>query len=437
MLIGSAAVSDLVAASKSGDWTNFALTETVGEEQVATPANAFWFAQSSSRNNPLYAALQQEGLFLLGGLGEATIPAGPFTAAQIDVRENSWYGTERGIPPLIVSGLACFIQSGGADIRGIQWTEAQRKYEATSLRELTGDVFTRAIDMAGREGTGELAATVYIVDEDGSLATLEIRQTDPRIAWTVWDTGAAERPYRDGRNLKLDVEITDRVLAVTVSGERTLFLVERGGEVRLEELGERGDERPLLDLERVLLREPGTYSSADGPQDDEEFWVRGRTDDRGRRPWTRVEDGWRPDPWELVFYSGGTPEQNGWKWRDENDNFEPTSFQHATDLLIGRPYRMVLETVPFAKPSQSGTRLSVLKSRIFGLVVIYLGAKPQEVEVNLNNVGGGREARADEASDVATPVAYGSTSGWKRRTTVRLDVKYHCHLAALTYRASG
>ena len=358
VLAGGIPIPDLVLASRVGtsaeldslpSWQNFAQTETVGDEEVATEASGFFFEQSTGRNNPFVAMLQQEGLFLFGTEGEANVPAGPFTRTQAQIRENSWYGVERGIQPLIASGLTCFIQDGGQDLRGFAWTEAQRKYDAASLREVAGNIFTVAVSMAVRESTDLTAPTVFVVDEGGGAAVMSLRQTPPQIAWTVWSTGGAYERDIPNDDLRR-TEDPDKFLGVASQGSEVLFLVERGDEVFVERLGMRDEGADCLDAG-------------------------------------------------------------------------------------GRPFWATIETVPLLKPSQSGTRLSVLKSRIFGVVCLWEGVVPDEVYIHLQEATG-RRPRASESGQ-ASAEAYGSLSGWRRRTTVRLDLRRQCRLAGMSFRASG
>ena len=219
VLVGSAAVPDLVMASKVSDVepgsldesppVDFALEE---ENGIATPASGFWFEQVSARGNAFHAVIQQEGLFILGDAGESAVPAGPFTAAQVEIRENSWYGTERGLLPLIVGGLVMFVQAGGRDMRGINWDEIQRKYVARSLLERAGQIFGKAVDVTYSISSGQRPDSAYVVDEDGSVSVLVL----PHAAWSKWETG-------DGK-----------FVGVAAPGGHHVFLVERNGVVGVE-----------------------------------------------------------------------------------------------------------------------------------------------------------------------------------------------------------
>ena len=221
VLVGSTAVPDLVLASRVGNVetgeldespaVDFAVTEANG---VATPASGFWFEQVSGQGNEFHAIIQQEGLFVLGSQGESAVPAGPFTAAQVEIRENSSYGTERGFLPLIVGGLVMFVQAGADDIRGINWDEVQRKYVASSMLTRAGAIFRNAVEVAYSVSSGRRPDSAYVVDADGSVAVLVL----PHAAWSTWETGGEGEGFR----------------GLVAPGGNHVFLVERDGELGVE-----------------------------------------------------------------------------------------------------------------------------------------------------------------------------------------------------------
>ena len=237
VLVGSAAVPDLVLASAVSDVEPGSLDESPPldfaietEGGVATPASGFWFEQVSARGNAFNAVIQQEGLFILGDQGASNIPAGPFTAAQVEIRENGWEGTKRGLPPLIVGGLVLYVQALGDDIRGINWNEVERKYVAQSMLARAGTIFRRAVAVASSISQGRRPDTAYVVDGDGGVAVLVL----PHGAWSRWETGGAD----------------DRFLDMAVPGGRHMFVVERAGEVAVEYFA---DEDPVPET----WRDPG------------------------------------------------------------------------------------------------------------------------------------------------------------------------------------
>lgn len=320
VLLGSSAISDLVMASRiGGERTDFRVASTdrtparaaaspvperlayAGGDPIvdpenppkdenddprpftATPADGFWFQQTSSRSNTFHAAIQQQGLFIFGDIGEANVPGGPFTAQEVVIRENSWYGTEIGRTVLIVGGLVTFIQKGGKDVRGVNWSEQDRKYVAPSLLVLSGNLFDRAVDMSFAPSRDRRSDTIYIVGEsahpelDGQLATMLLRHQEPFYAWSRWHT--------EGRVIG----------GASPLGSRC-FLVERGGNplegmdgvVALETLDE--DDTDNLDAAVVVPALPvntpeGLPYTAYGDLPASAAWMEGLTDLDGLEFW--------------------------------------------------------------------------------------------------------------------------------------------------------
>ena len=343
VLAGSTTISDLVMASTVGDHTDFrlgsttpltaraagdglpAITQEEAEASVdengdpkpiinpesplqwtdaqgdmhdlswsSTPADGFWFQQTSSRQNSFHFIIQQEGMFIFGDLGEATVPSGAGGAAafipdNVVIRENSWYGTELGRTVLIVGGLVVFIQKGGQDVRGIEWSEERSKYDAPSLITLAGNLFDRAVDMSFAPSKDRRSDTVYVIGEsnnvelDGQLGVLLLRYGDPRFAWARWRT-------------------VGKILGGAAPLGHRVFLVERGGDpasavegtVALETLAPDGtdDLDAAYGMDVVVSRTDNDIPIlAYGPLPDTAAWMDGLTDLDGLIVWLVDEDG--------------------------------------------------------------------------------------------------------------------------------------------------
>ena len=236
VMVGSGAIPSMIVASRSGDWTDMAVGYTTDGDPVVLPSetsvpvkaadNGFWVQNTSGRGNAFHGLLQQEGMFIFGDQGESVVPAGAFTEDDVEVRENSWFGSERGRTPIIAGGVAVFLQAGGEDIRGIAWTEAEAKYIAQSLLTHAGAVFDRAVDMTFQISTGRHGDTVFVIDENGDMATMLLRVGAPFPAWSRWTLRENVRAPSQG----------DRVIGAAAPAGQSVFLVERNGEVGVETL---------------------------------------------------------------------------------------------------------------------------------------------------------------------------------------------------------
>lgn len=526
VLIGSSAISDLVLASKiGGDRTDFRLASTdatraraavpsatppvtarlayAGGEAVVDPENppvdengdardftatdsdGFWFQQTSSRSNTFHATIQQEGLFIFGDLGEANVPAGPFNANEVVIRENSWYGTEIGRTVLIVGGLIVFIQKGGHDIRGVNWSEQDRKYVAPSLLTLSGNLFDRAVDMSFAPSRDRRSDTIYLVGEsdnevlNGQLAVMLLRHQEPFYAWSRWHT--------EGRIIG----------GASPLGNRC-FLVERNGVVGLETLDT--DETDSLDAAVVVStaaapardgggayiryqRLPREAQYLDGLTDLDglEFWhidkgeppfeqgrgtvtVTERSEIERRNelqvaddePVLRVDNGlvqerYLDEAGELAWRRLPVPNQDLDAFADGR-----------VSGVLGFGYTRSVETLPFVARKQTGTSTRLRPARVMEVVTdMILPAGLQipvgvdrsvleqllrigETTVSLVSVsrGRGREREIRRAPrlrrlDTSQIVScrYGGRAGFRDRLAVKVESTRHIVLAGLAYRA--
>ena len=466
VLAGSSAISDLVLASRAGsERTDFRLATTDattnedgdtvpgvavtdpddppgGADFTATAADGFWLQQTSSRQNTFHAMIQQQGLFLFGDIGEASIPAGAFTAAEVTIRENSWHGTEPGQAAVIVGGLVVFIQKDGQDVRAINWSEQDRKYIASSLLQHAGVLFEKAVDMTYAPSKGNRGDTIYVVGEseqvslDGQMAVMSIRHEEPFYAWSKWAT--------NGRILGAAAPLGNRV-----------FLVERGGDssqsvpgvVALETLDEPGtdnldasyrtpaitetapDNETGLPTERVVFRALDTaatlgtewlqgLSDLDGlavwevenreggavvPLDTDALRgrVQGLPDDE---PVLRVGTIVEPAPQPVAAGAPLTRErrvlQVRTRYNEERpedpldwSRLGPSASVEGWDAVVGFPYLRRVETLPFVARKQTGTQSRVRPVRMLDCTVDFilpvgyeLPDQPDETLVRLGQV---------------------------------------------------
>lgn len=415
VLAGTATISDLLMVSKTGVWDDMRIGID-NEQGVPVPeeggVSGFWLQQVSSRTNTFSRMVQQDGLLIFGDLGEAVIPQDIFNAERTAIRENSWYGSDVGRTPLIVSGNVVFIQSGGRDLRIFNFNEVEGKYLAPSLLDRSGQVFTRALDMTYTPSHRRKADTVYVVDDEGRVPVMVMKLSEPTHAWGIWETGPD----------------THRVLAAAAPLGRLVFLVERNGTVSLETLAS-DDAGQVLD--GIVVRQTGE-------DEDEGFgtpvppatWGNVDATDIGApRVLIRSMDGTirlYDDP--VTVASGafvGMPA------------FEDV--QPGDVLEIGWPYDRIVETLPFVANTQSGTRRSVTKSRILDVAVDFAeGATPAEVAIGV----GGRVKQSPVRTamrDTSTinRRRFGGRAGWKDRVAVRMVFSEPVEIAGMATKAVG
>ena len=246
VLIGSGIVPDAMAASRVGKWTDFRfgvlqdtdnptmvtpVNDVVADADITrfvkTPADGFWLYAGTGRGGEFHALLKQEGLFVFGRLGESVVPPGLFAAATAEVRENSWYGSERGRTPVIAGGLTIFVQRGGEDVRAMNWSEEERKYLAVSMLSQAGTIpFRKARDMTYRGSRGRDPDLLFVVDEDGSVGVASLHLLE-MVAWSRWS-------FRLNPPGQPDTASDGKVRAAATPLGELAFLTERDGEIALE-----------------------------------------------------------------------------------------------------------------------------------------------------------------------------------------------------------
>ena len=456
VLAGGGAVPDMLAMSRTGNWIDFRLgvdgdgapvvgvnpggtpilaDGSTGDEFTTNAADGFWFQQVSGRGNRFHALLQQEGLFVLGDVGESAVPAGPFTPAETQIRENSWYGSDLGRTPVIAGGLVVFLQHGGNDVRAIAWNEVQRKYLAPSLLTLAGAVFEKARDMTFRPSAGRRGDTVYVIDEDGTMAVMLIRIGEEVPAWSRWTT--------DGRILAGAAPLGNLVLAV-----------ERNGQTALEWL--RPDGEDARDAQETVELTP----AGDGYAATLPAWMEGLTNEA----LSIVEEGdetlvSRSDT-EVFRVRNGALEVE----TTPGDYVPMTPGPGTLRALVGMPYIRALQTVSFVARKQQGSQTRVRPSRIIDCAVDYVipaNARPglagrrdnlrlAEVLIGAGEVslaivpksrrGGRRVVKVKRGRLVTNEIVsfrYSGVLGWRDRIALELEADRHVSIAGISYRAAA
>ena len=486
VLAGGGSIGDLVLASKSEEWDDFS-TGTLDrstEVVTTTDADGFWFQQVSATNVTFHAMAQQEGLFIFGDIAESYVPAGPFTAAQAEVRSNSAHGSDIGRSIVIAGSQVLFLQRDGRDLRMLDWTEEQRKYLAPSALTLSGNVFGTARDMTYEASRDLYADQVYVIGEPENrnrsvIGVASLKDIPPRIAWTKWETQGA-------------------VLAVTSVLGNTVFLVERLGEVGLERL----DESRTLELDAAIVFDGGVPPGPPlGPNDPTVEWNGPWRDHIVLPYWMRGSDlevklYWRVYPpntpiWEnsdivnipIIVDNTGFPradvetDLNEYQARLAGVGRLPDP-EPGSRVEVGIEFYRDFETLPFIARTGTGNKLALRHSRIMDIGVdtvvegdvserrynfieykIYdphqLGTNPQDSSIPDEDLGWGNWIRpwmqdpkwidVWKAEELARDTDHifrlepkdDGVRGWRDRNTIKMRFRHRVDISGVTYRAVG
>ena len=465
VLAGSSAIPDLILASRTTQWTDFRLASdssgdpltqipTDGSDFSRSDSDGFWFQQTTGRGNEFHGLLQQEGLFILGNVGESIVPASRFIQSQVEIRENSWYGSQKGRPPIIAGGLVIFLQKEGQDIRGIAWTEAQRKYVAPSLIENSGRVFSDAVDMTYQPSVGRHGDTVFVINGDGSLSTLLLRVTSDYPAWAQWDTGV---DYNLTSDDPPEADQSHRVIGGTAVLEDLALLVERGGRIGVELQKDEDLETTFFDAAHRVTFDSDTSVNLNIPQ-----WMWGQYVDIRKVPPPGQEitedfakifsrDQRRTNAAERIPNDGGIRNLLVRLGAENGDVFE-----------FGMEYERSVETLPFVPRTRQGLKRSIRKTRIIKAdldCVNRLGSPTSDrentdiwihetrlrivparkTEVGVDTGRRGKPSTSGPSRDTRsiTRLEWAGVCGWRDRVAMLFSSRRHLEIAGISYRAVG
>ena len=469
VLAGSGVVPDILIASRTGRWLDFRLgvwqwavidgvafpsgTEApagqlraqerradardptqrppgvppgrIGDVHVAsfnaTPADGFFVAQASGRGNRFHALLQQEGMFVLGDTGESVVPAGPFSGETVEVRENSWFGSDIGRQAVIAGGLVIFVQSGGEDIRGIAWTEAQRKYLAASMLTYAGDVFGRAVDMTFQRSTGRHGDTVYVVGEDGELGVMLLSVGAPHPAWGRWTlneprTESGAPPVPRGK-----------VVGGAAPLGTAAWLVERDGVIALEtpvEDAPCADGGPF-DLDADPPVPPLVPGSLWSKENDRWLkWVPPKPDTPTDEVQLQPRAGWSGYPWEAVAETLPWIAQK--RTGLQRSVRKVRCLDISLDLIVPRGY--TLSPAPGASERSIARAAALLSDmRQAGCEIVSEKGTQRRRQKTFS-------AKQTSDTDRIARMRFGNSQGWRDRVGLRIRLGVRVSCAGLSFR---
>lgn len=203
---GSRDLPNRLWLSKSSDLFNFDLGEGLDDESIE-------FAILSDQVNAVRAVFSGRHLQVFTSGAEWMVSGEPLTPANMQLNRQTRVGSplDRTVPPRDVDGATVFVPTGKKGLREFLYADVEQAYQATDMGAGSRHLIERPMDQ-DYEGADRL---LYLVMNDGSLATVTVYRAEAVTAWSRQETDGQFR-------------------SVAVVGEDTYVLVQRADGVFIE-----------------------------------------------------------------------------------------------------------------------------------------------------------------------------------------------------------
>ena len=362
--------------SKTGRSFDFDVGDGLDDEAIS-------FRLAADDTPAIRALIPSRNLQIFTTTGEWVVTGTPLTPTNIQVQRQSRIGSprDRHVPPRDVDGATLFVARNGHEIREFLFVDTEQAYQAADLALLAQHLVRNPIDQAF-DHTRRL---FLIVNADGTLATIAIYRNADIAAWSLEETAG-------------------RVLSVAVVGGETMLLVDRTNGVQIERL----DDQLMVDSGlRLSQSPPALVWSGLGHLEDQEVAL--------------VADGL---VLERTTVAGG----------------QVTLDAPASELVVGLPYRHVIEPMPAnlgggrsggQDPLHRPVRVSL---RLFETQSLQIDTGDGLRDLPLHTIGGGPKDRSPTpfTGDRALRAL-----GWRRATDqppwrIEQDTPLPCALLSAT-----
>lgn len=239
--------------SNVSDFFNFDIGSSQDDEAIDVTID-------DNRVNAILNIVSGRNLQIFTTGGEFYIPTdigNPITPSKVLVVKATAHGSST-VPPLAVGGTNVFIESSGKVIREFTYNDLEQNYNATNISLLSSHLISAPISMSVRQST-ELSPAdyLYVVNNDGTMAVLNIARDQELLAWSLFET---DGEYEEVTTLGFDVYVT---VKRSINGSDVRFI-------------ERLDSDHFMDASRIATNgSPTTSWSGFGHLNGEEVRVRG------------------------------------------------------------------------------------------------------------------------------------------------------------------
>lgn len=187
--------------SKVSDFFNFDIASALDDDAIDVTID-------DNRVNAIENIVSGRNLQIFTTGGEfyiPTDPGNPITPSKILIVKSTSHGSST-VPPLPVGGTTVFIESSGKVIREFVYNDLEQNYNATSISILSSHLIRSPVSSAVRQSTSSSPADYfYLVNNDGTMAVLNIARDQELLAWSLFET---EGSYEEVNVLGSDVYVT-------------------------------------------------------------------------------------------------------------------------------------------------------------------------------------------------------------------------------------
>ncbi len=223
VLGGSRDLPNRLWFSRSGDLFNFDLGEGLDDEGIE-------FAILSDQVNAIRGIFSGRHLQVFTSGAEWMVTGTPLTPETVQLNRQTRVGSaiDRYIPPVTVDGATVFVARNGQEIREFLYTDIEQAYTAVDLALASRHIPQNIVD----QDYDPLRRLIFVVREDGKLASMTFYRAERVRAWTLHETKGLVR-------------------AVSVVGKNVYLLIERNGNFFIEKFDE------ALNLDSALTGDVG------------------------------------------------------------------------------------------------------------------------------------------------------------------------------------
>lgn len=170
--------------SQSGDFDNFY------RSSPSQASDAIEFALASRQRQDVLWFVPVDDLIVFTGTGEWRVrgdDSNTLTAATIDARQQSAYGSSSDVQPLIIGQDIVFVQAKGQQVRNIAYDFGLNKYTGIDMSLLSRHLFVgrTIIQMAY---AAVPFSTIYFVMSDGSVICCAYLKDQEVLGWSELTT---------------------------------------------------------------------------------------------------------------------------------------------------------------------------------------------------------------------------------------------------------